>query len=189
VAIVSRDRRALVETVGQLSGALLELSDGGANVCRFLVTSALANVCRGRNDMNASLRESLGRDRAWVLWLDDDVLLLDGRPVVAAVRRSWREGVGFVAHYAMRDGRSHMMKGLGRTLEEAPNYTAAELDGLPDWHPIPQAGMGFVFVPMPLDYVWHADTLGEDVHFFLDTGIELRYAKAIELRHQKDLLL
>lgn len=187
-AIVSRDRRAMVETLGALSAALQELSIGGQQ-CRMHVTTAVANVCRGRNDMAGGLRERLGRDRAWVLWLDDDILLQDPRPVVEAVRRSWTEGVGFVADYHMRDGRSHIMRARGATAEAAPNYTQDELAELPDWHPVYQCGMGFCFLPLDLTYCWRADHLGEDVCFFLDTQTELRFAKGIKLHHLKTVLL
>jgi hypothetical protein len=194
VAVVSRDRRMFAETAAALSAALSELAvDGAAG--SFVVTQGMANVCRGRNEVATGLRRQLGRDRAWVLWVDDDILCTDGGPVAAAIRRAWDDGVGWTAHYRMADGRSHMMAGRGETVGEAPNFTQDQVLALHDWAPVGMCGLGFCYLPLDLTYVWRADTLGEDVRFFLDTQPDVRFAKGIEtngavgVRHLKSVLL
>lgn len=148
-------------------------------------TESPGNICRGRNDLVRHLRQGLGRDRAWVLWVDADLFLADCEPVKAAITRAWETGEGFTAHYRMADGRSHLMRARGMDAAVASNYTQDEISALPNWHPIEQAGLGFAYLPMDLNYKFHADAAGEDVCFFVDTRLCLALAKDIGLRHRK----
>ena len=161
---------------------------GLLNVPGRVIWTEANNIPRGRDALVADLRQEVQRDAAWVLWVDSDILLLEEiDPVVEAIRWSWETGQGWTAHYAMADGRSHMMRGRGLNGKVASNYTAEEVEALPDWHPIEQCGLGFAFIPMDLTYEFHAATAGEDVHFFVDTDITLAFAKRVHLRHRKSL--
>ncbi len=180
--IPTRDSMAVVPTILRAAAihALLGVEGG-------LTYTELGNIPRARNALAHDLRRTLGRDRAWVLWVDSDILLPeDPGLLLDAIRWSWRTGLAWTAHYAMTDGRSHMMRGRGLDPQVAANFTAAEVAELEEWHPIPQCGFGCLFLPMDLTYEFRSNTAGEDVLYWMDHPDDhAHFAKAVRLRHRK----
>lgn len=184
MAVPTRDGTGMLQTAGDL------LSLGGVlgRPARLWWT-AYGSIPRARNALTEAIRAELGgRLSAWVLWVDSDILLQDGNAeVAAAIQWSWRTGKAWVAHYRMADGRSHIMATRSMSGAQAPNLTQEEIDALPEWAEVGMSGFGMVFLPMPLDYLWHADRAGEDVHFWLDhPELKVHLAKRIQLLHRKD---
>ena len=55
-----------------------------------------------------------------------------------------------------------------RDPHDGRHYSDLELAPLPDYSEISLTGLGFAYVPHPLDSTFRADTIGEDTHFWWD---------------------
>ncbi len=52
------------------------------------------------------------------------------------------------------------------------------------------AGLGFAYCEQPLDYRFHADTIGEDVHFWRDhPELQIHWIPDPHLGHRKPQIL
>jgi hypothetical protein len=182
VAVPTRDATGVLQTALDLFGL-------GSALGRPVSYSwtAYGSIPRARNALTEHIRAQVGRDRAWVLWVDSDIFLQGGIAAVAqAIRWSWQTGCAWTAHYHRADGLSHIMAARDVDGRVARNLTDAEIEALPEWAEVGAAGLGMCFVPMPLDYVWHADRAGEDVLFWIEhPEIRLHLAKRVTLLHMK----
>ena len=128
----------------------------------------------------------------WVLWIDSDILVLPGSgPTIAAAMR-WAEEthVCVVGNYRMQTGQSVLMDRRG--LEGSPHhYTDVELAALPRPYPeVGLAGLGFAYCPQPLTYRFHADTIGEDIHFWREhPELRIHLIDGLHLGHRKSQFL
>lgn len=150
------------------------------------------NIPRARNLVLASIREKLGPDPASVLWWDTDIRVTEEQiPAVAdMVRYGESHQVCVTAHYRMNTGDTHLMRG-DRTPGAGTHYTPEELAAMPEWSPVGMAGFGLLFIPsMPLDYVFHADTIGEDTHWWWDhPDLPVVWSRAVQIHHRKAVWL
>ena len=146
------------------------------------------NIPRARNQVLATIRAQLGSGPVPVLWWDTDIRVTDDQiPAVAdMIRYGEAHQVCVTAHYRMNTGESHLMRG-DRTPGAGTHYTAEELAVMPDWAPVGMAGFGLLFIPqMPVDYVFRADNVGEDVHWWWDhPDWPLVVAKSVIIHHRK----
>lgn len=153
---------------------------------RYFVAQA-GNIPKARNHVMDAVRGYLDRAEgtAWVLWMDSDILIGgQAAAIAAAVQHSEETGQAWAADYRMADGGHSLVKEA--IAYGGEHYTAEELAALAEWAPIGLAGFGLCYLPMCLRYVFHADTLGEDVHFYLEhPTLRPGYAKSIHVGHQK----
>lgn len=152
----------------------------------FLVGEA-GNIPRSRNRVVEEARKHLpNAETAWILWVDSDIVLPPGAHRALGEAINWSEAtqMAWAANYHMADGTNVTMK--DRSITEAYHYTDAELAGLSEYAPIGMSGFGCCYLPINLNYVFHADVVGEDVHFFLDhPNLKIYYAKDINVKHKK----
>ncbi|MCY0909859.1 MAG: hypothetical protein OWR62_15890 [Sulfobacillus thermotolerans] len=186
IAMPTHDSRAVIQS-------LLELLQVSQDLARpvWVVTSEVSNIPRARNLVLDRIRDRVpATDHPWVLWVDSDIVIpLDSHRVIAGALR-WAEehNRAITANYLMGSGVSVLMKSRDPT--KAHHYTARELDALPPYAEVGMSGFGFLYLRQPLDYTFHADRVGEDVHFWWDyPETRLFYARQIPLGHKKFVLL
>lgn len=183
VGMPTRDGQALIQTLHEL----IALGHTLRVPVHFLVGEA-GNIPRSRNlVMEQARARSFGSRTAWILWIDSDILIPRGGNVMVAeaIRWSWETKNAWAASYRMANGQSVLMRD-----HDGGHYTPEELASLPAWAPIAMSGLGCAFVQMDLDYVFHADVLGEDVHFFRDhPNLDLHYARDVRVNHRKVVTL
>lgn len=176
VGIPTPDGRAPVMTINALKDMEGEI---GRKV--FPMVAQGSSIVKNRNNILQSIRELVTSFESSVkmLWLDADIFLdYKSIPRVAAmVRHVWdSQGLALSAHYNMSTGRSALALPNGIHPHEKELKHLQRLD---------YAGMGFLMLDMPLDYQFHSGPLGEDVYFFEESGVEVRYWEGVKLWHQK----
>ena len=177
-----------------LTVSILTLSELYRSLDRSVVFAQgeAGNIPRARNQVLVMIRAQLGLDSVPVLWWDTDILINKDQitPIVDMIHYGETHQVCVTANYRMNTGDSHLMRG-DRTPGAGTHYTAEELATMPDWSPVGMAGFGLLFIPqMPLDYVFHADTVGEDVHWWWDhADLPLVLSKSVQIRHRKSVWL
>lgn len=185
ICIPTRDGQAEIGTIYTLAVALPAAL--GRPV--LLHVGQAGNIPRARNKAQREA-EAAWPDAGpvWCLWVDTDIVLgVDQAEAVARyVVRAEAEGVGWVAHYRQADGRSVFAETRDR---HTRMMEADEVEALPDWAPVPMAGPGLAYLPMPRGYLWHADDMGEDMHLWIDTNLEIHFAKEIQVLHHKAVYL
>lgn len=186
IAVPTHDMRAVIHTTLELA----EVSHLLNRPIQFLVAEA-SNIPRGRNTIIQQLRAAMPeKTQAWILWVDSDIWIPEGTAplIVDAIRWAETHQAGIVANYKMANGESVLMTSREPHLNR--HYTAEEVLGLPDYTEIGMAGLGFAYLPQPLDYQFHADALGEDIHFWWDyPDLHIYFAKRIHLGHKKIVML
>jgi hypothetical protein len=187
IALTSHDGRA--ETITAIALAR-DLAPALGRAVEFHIGEA-SNIPRARN-VCLRLAEAATADAPSIrlLWLDSDIRLdPTAMPTLARyIARADADGTAFAAHYRQADGRSTFF--LRRGLMAGPALDCASVARLPDWAPLAMCGFGLLYAPVERGYVFHADDVGEDIHFWLDhPQTDLRYAKALGLRHHKAVLL
>ncbi len=190
VAIPTRDGRAEVVTVAAL---VRDVAAATNRPVRLHVGEA-SNIPRARNVclrlVEAAEPEAARSGQVWILWVDSDIRLdpACARHFGAYLARAEAEQAAFAAHYRQADGRSTFFLRRGRMA--GPALDSAVVEGLADWFSLGMSGFGLLYAPVDTGYVFHADDVGEDIHFWLDhPALSLRFAKAIALRHRKAVLL
>jgi hypothetical protein len=188
VALPTHDGRAEVVTVTVLAR---DLSAALGRPVQIHVGEA-SNIPRARNVCLrlAEAASGTGDGTLWLLWVDSDIRLpAQGVPGLARyIARAEAEHVACAAHYRQADGRSTFFLRRGRMA--GPALDVLGVSRLPDWAALGMSGFGLLYAPVEPGYVFHADDIGEDIHFWLDhPQAELRYAKGIEIRHHKATLL
>ena len=186
IAMPTHDSRAVVQT-------MLELMQVGREMGRsvMVVSSEASNIPRCRNLVLDRIRKYVSPpERPWVLWVDSDILIPPDshRTIVEALTWAETHERCIAANYMMGNGVPVLMR--SRDPEQAYHYTPAELEEMPTYAEVGMAGFGFVYLRQPLDYLFHADRVGEDVHFWWDyPDIRIYWAKQIRLGHKKSVLL
>lgn len=186
VGLPTRDGQAQITTLAELwlLGAYLR------RTVHFLIGEA-GNIPRSRNMVLEEARKNLpGEGTAWILWVDSDIVMSEGthRALGEAINWSQATHMAWMANYKRADSVNTIMKDRRGT--EPRYYTDAELVDLPDYAEVGMGGFGCTYLPMNLNYVFHADTMGEDVHFFLDhPTLRIHYAKGLNIKHKKLVIL
>lgn len=187
LGVPSRDGLGLMASVLALSG-LSQVLDRPVAV----VQGEGGNIPKARNQVVALIRARLGPEPRSTLWWDTDILVTEEQiPAVAdMVRYGESHQACVTADYRMNAVQSHLMRG-DRTPGAGTHYTPEELAAMPEWSPVGMAGFGLLFIPsMPLDYVFHADTIGEDTHWWWDhPDIPLVRAQHVTVGHRKSVWL
>ncbi len=187
VAIPTHDMRAVIQS-------LLEIGTVGQLLQRPLqfVVSDGSNIPRSRNTILHRIRDIFpDRDRLWVLWLDSDIEILHGHAHAIQQAILWAEAhqAGIVANYRMTTGQNVLIANRDPS-EAAHHLTDDELHQMEPFAEIGMAGLGFAYIPQPIQYHFYADEIGEDMHFWWDhPDISLHYAKDIHLGHRKTVVL
>jgi hypothetical protein len=131
------------------------------------------------------LKQQFGTDLLRGIMLDDDILIKDQRALIKAILQADQEGWNFVSPYRVRDGYTSLANADGSLLR------IEETKALKRWDRIPNAGLGFYYGDLPLDYQFHEDGVfgGEDLNFFYDNpqldirvvDLELKHLKVVDL--------
>lgn len=185
VGIPTHDGRAIINSMFEIVAVGLRLE----RRVRVWIGEA-GNIPRARNTVLDQARQYASESPAWILWIDSDIIIPPGghHAIAEAIQWSESSGTGWVANYKMSDGQNVLMK--ERRLYGSPHYSQQEIEQLPDWAEIGMSGLGLAFLPVALDYEFHADRAGEDTHYFLDySDLQVRFAKKIKIHHRKMVVL
>ena len=188
IAILTYDRWAVVQSLLELG----KVSQVLGRRMQFSVSQG-SNIPRSHNTVIEQLQYQYP-DQAtqWVLWLDSDVAVFPESKTIIADAILWAEAnhVAVTGNYRMNTGENVLLATRGPD-PPAHHYTNAELEALPRPYPsVAFAGFGFMYLEQPLSYRFHADTLGEDIHFWWDhPTIRLHWIADLHLGHHKAVLL
>lgn len=192
VGIPTPDGRAPVMTINALKD--MESLIG----CKVMPLVAQgSSIVKNRNNILNTIREivgldtspsrSVGPDRFSVpmLWVDSDIFLeYESIPEVAMMVNEVFDEVdvdplsvvAFSPNYNMSNGWSALALHGGRH---------PKADELIHLDLLAYSGLGFLMLNMPVDYEFHSGPLGEDIYFFEEVPLNLRYWSGIKLWHQK----
>jgi hypothetical protein len=136
-----------------------------------------------------------GKIRA-LLW-DDDLLLprnLDLRIVVDTFKKADENNWNLIANYrvqhtATENGMVNVMMKRKKD-DQYSFYSDEELSKLKTFDELPDtvSGLGFYYGEINLDYQFHYDDRPEDINFFRDNKIPLRYLD-LRLYHEKKIYI
>lgn len=186
VGVPTHDGRAMITSITALSrvGNILD------RPVVFLIGEA-SNIPRSRNlVMDEARSRAEVKESAFILWMDSDIMIPASSvpAIVQAIMWSHDTQQNWAAHYRMATGDSVLI--AERSRDGARHYTMDELNAMDNFSSIAMGGMGLSYICMPMDYVFHADVVGEDVNFFLDCPtIDLHYAKEVKIFHRKTVIL
>ncbi len=182
VGIPTPDGRAPVMTINALKD--MESLIG----CKVMPLVAQgSSIVKNRNNILNTIREIVGDDKVTVpmLWVDSDIFLeYESIPEVAKMVNEVFDVVdvdplavvAFSPNYNMSNGWSALALHGGR---HPKGEDLIHLDLLA------YSGLGFLMLNMPVDYEFHSGPLGEDIYFFEEVPLNLRYWSGIKLWHQK----
>ena len=160
IALPTRDGSAQVLTVQ----TLLALGAMVGHVPILLVPEA-SNIPKSRNYIQEYFREQK-KAGYWAWWVDSDILLtqndLPHLQRMMAIAHETRKTVS--AHYRRTDGAWQGMATRKR-------YGSTQVIRKPDvefWESDGMTGFGCVYGKFDSRYTFHADDIGEDVHYWLD---------------------
>ena len=136
-----------------------------------------------------------GKIRA--LLLDDDIILptnLDLRVIVDAFKKADENNWNLIANYrvqhtATENGMVNVMM-KKRKDDQYSFYSNSDLAKLKTFDELPDtvSGLGFYYGEINLDYQFHYDDRPEDINFFRDNKIKLRYLD-LRLYHEKKIYI
>jgi len=136
-----------------------------------------------------------GKIRA--LLLDDDIILprnLDLRVIVDAFKKADENNWNLIANYrvqhtAVEDGMANVMMKRKKN-DQYSFYSDEDLAKLKTFDELPDtvSGLGFYYGEINLDYQFHYDDRPEDINFFRDNKIPLRYLD-LRLYHEKKIYI
>lgn len=136
-----------------------------------------------------------GKIRA--LLLDDDIILprnLDLRVIVDAFKKADENNWNLIANYrvqhtAVEDGMANVMMKRKKN-DQYSFYSDEDLAKLKTFDELPDtvSGLGFYYGEINLDYQFHYDDRPEDINFFRDNKISLRYLD-LRLYHEKKIYI
>lgn len=188
VAIPTHDRRAIVQSLMEL-GRVSEILKRPMH----LTVSEGSNIPRSRNSAIDQIQYQYP-DAAtkWMLWLDSDIVILhDSAEIIAdAIRWAETNQVAVTGNYRMNTGENVLLSTRGPQ-PEPHHFTDDELVALPrPYPPVALTGFGFLYLEQPLSYRFHADVVGEDIHFWWDNPyIRLHWITDLHLGHHKAVVL
>jgi hypothetical protein len=136
-----------------------------------------------------------GKIRA--LLLDDDIILptnLDLRVIVDAFKKADENNWNLIANYrvqhtATENGMVNVMMKRKKD-DQYSFYSDSDLAKLKTFDELPDtvSGLGFYYGEINLDYQFHYDDRPEDINFFRDNKIQLRYLD-LRLYHEKKIYI
>lgn len=136
-----------------------------------------------------------GKIRA--LLLDDDIILprnLDLRVIVDAFKKADENNWNLIANYrvqhtAVENGMANVMMKRKKN-DQYSFYSDEDLAKLKTFDELPDtvSGLGFYYGEINLDYQFHYDDRPEDINFFRDNKISLRYLD-LRLYHEKKIYI
>ena len=136
-----------------------------------------------------------GKIRA--LLLDDDIILptnLDLRVIVDAFKKADENNWNLIANYrvqhtATENGMVNVMMKRKKN-DQYSFYSDSDLAKLKTFDELPDtvSGLGFYYGEINLDYQFHYDDRPEDINFFRDNKIQLRYLD-LRLYHEKKIYI
>ncbi|MCY0881712.1 MAG: hypothetical protein OWS74_06925 [Firmicutes bacterium] len=181
IGLPTKDLLAPIVTMLELSQLSGRFSGRPVTFC----IGQASNIPRARNIVMDRAREKSNEDPLGVLWIDADIVLKSGDSENLAQMIRWGEesGKAITANYRRSDGLSAHM--ADRTPYGARNYT----EELKKGQNIGMAGFGCAYIPMPRNYRFRADIIGEDVYFWLDNPqLECVYA-GFGVGHMKSIIV
>lgn len=141
------------------------------------------------------VKRSLEVDRIRGFLIDDDILLKSSQQsaLAAAIRTADQFDWNFVAPYRVRDGYVTI------THENGQLMTPSEVRQFRPFDRVPNAGLGFYYGWIPLDYTFHEGGVfgGEDLNFFYDNpelevrifDLDLKHLKTVDLGLDTPMLM
>jgi hypothetical protein len=148
-----------------------------------------------RNNLDKMGVKHGGKIRA-LLW-DDDLLLprnLDLRIIVDTFKKADENNWNLIANYrvqhtATENGMVNVMMKRKKD-DQYSFYSDEELVKLKTFDELPDtvSGLGFYYGEINLDYQFHYDDRPEDINFFRDNKIQLRYLD-LRLYHEKKIYI
>lgn len=148
-----------------------------------------------RNNLDKMGVKHGGKIRA-LLW-DDDLLLprnLDLRIVVDTFKKADENNWNLIANYrvqhtATENGMVNVMMKRKKD-DQYSFYSDEDLAKLKTFDELPDtvSGLGFYYGEINLDYQFHYDDRPEDINFFRDNKIQLRYLD-LRLYHEKKIYI
>lgn len=163
VAVPTYDHRAVIQSVLEL----MTTADLLHRPIHFVIGDGSSSP-RVRNTILESLQQKFpDRTTLWMLWWSSDIVLLPGSAPVLSQAIQWAEAqqTCVVADYPGEHGNTT----LRPTTAPVPVFSEWELMNLPKPYPeVRLAGLGLAYLEQSLAYRFHADTVGEDLHFWWD---------------------
>ena len=186
LAIPTKDNRAIIRTVVEL----LRISDEVGKALAVVVGEG-SNIPRSRNSIVRRISQQMpGVKDTRVLWVDSDIVLPKGAAVLIgdAIRWADANATNITANYLMANGANSLL--VNRDAGDARHYADTEIEAMRNYAEIGMADFGFLYIHQPLNYVFHAGLLGEDINFWLDNpDVAVRLAKQIPIGHSKETVL
>jgi hypothetical protein len=146
-----------------------------------------------RSGVFRQLKEDLGATRIRGIMIDDDILIKDQVELMKAIATADQYNWNFVAPYRVRDGY------VALAHESGDLFTVEETKRLRPWDRVPNAGLGFYYGWLPIDYKFHEDGAfgGEDLNFFWDNpwleprvyGLSLLHLKTMAIGIDSPLIM
>lgn len=152
-------------------------------------------VSAARTAIIANLRDTLDSLKVphgptvKAMWFDDDVRILDDPSVIVkGIREADANGWNLLANYHNTWEGDKYINTLARLNAEGSYdfFLDSEIAALEPYAELRDTigGLGCYYGDVPLSYQFHFDKYGEDINYFRDIAMPLRYWK-LDLRHDK----
>ena len=117
-----------------------------------------------RNSTMQQLKKTWNKEVLRCLLIDDDIMITQQEALMEAILMADRWGWNFVSPYRVKDGKVTICHANGVMM------TQDEYLKITSWDIVENAGLGFYYGDVPLDYVFHegGKHAGEDLNFFAD---------------------
>jgi hypothetical protein len=179
--------------------SLLETAQLLGRNYRAIDISGNGGIPQLRTELFKTARRELGVNTVRGLMFDSDIYFNQPDVLADYIMAADASGFDLAADYPhLREQVTSCMElehttyyrekkpGLAGTLVP---YSDEEYDALPDLAEVSDAGLGFFYGTLPLDYRFHAAANGEDINFFLDNEIHPHLMKKLRLGHLKPVLV
>jgi hypothetical protein len=156
----------------------------------MIVMAEASNIPRARNAIHDGLRQMDVPPLTKLWWMDSDIVFtaeaLPHLVRMMSIGDAEPASVLVAAHYRMSDGRWQGMAGPGFVEHVSGPRPGREHSGRKK----DRSGFGLVYGVTDPEYVWMADTLGEDVHWWMDhPDARVIWYEAWGPLHRKGVLL
>ena len=163
VAVPTYDHRAVIQSVLELA-ATAELLH---RPIRFVIGDGSSSP-RARNTILEMLQQEFpDHPTLWMLWWNSDIVLFPGSAPVLSQAIPWAEAHQMCMVADPRGAHEntilHATPALGSVSESSPSEDMPHPTSYPKTR---LAGLGLAYLAQPLAYRFHADTVGEDLHFW-----------------------
>lgn len=192
--IPSNSRKADIYTIKKLTYL--------ANLMGKIDLTLIVNkqgVSRARTELLTQLKQKLKelnvKHTGFVkaLWFDDDIIMdlsTDMKLLVNSIIEADKNDYNLTANYKYPFDEQLRNVIFHKAEKGYTPYSDVELDVMQNLAELKDsvAGLGFYYGYTPLNYAFHDDRIGEDINFFEENNIDLRFLK-IRLFHEKKVYI